>query len=501
MIQRDAVDSATPPMLPVRPSLVRPRVLDPKQPALWLMVGMVAVGAWQLGAMSHEAIAAYPLPALVALLLFGVYAVPFVLVVRSLDYLEQEPTILLAMAFVWGGVVATSQAIPANQAVREIVAKLVTPAFADAWAPAISAPAVEETLKTLGIIAIVLLARAHINSALDGFVYGAMVGLGFQVVENFVYAVNAVIAADNSGDADWFGPLFATFLARGFLAGLWSHTMFSALTGAGIGYAVMRTERSRSHRIGVAALAFAGAWLFHFVWDTPLLMDGSGLGTGGVLAALVLKGLPGLVVVLYLASAAMRREIAYYSDLLTLVNDSRLITADEAKALVRGRTRLAARRHARSLGGLRAAVAVRRLQRTQARFIVELSRSLDGRDPASREASPKETADRRTTVLVRRRHEVLDARERLRALGFEHVNAPEPPQHSALGLLSIVLGLVGVFVPVAAVAAIGLAGAGLLSARRRREVADSWFTDGLIVGSVSLGLWLVSRAISAWGGL
>lgn len=499
MIQREA----TAPVLPVRPVLSRPRVINPRVPAFWLIAGLLAVSTWQLGGMVARAVAAYPLPALVALLLFALYAVPFVLVVRSLDYLEQEPPILLAVAFLWGGVVATSQAIPANQAVRDIVAKLITPSFADAWGPAISAPVVEEVLKALGIVAIVLLARAHINSTLDGFVYGALVGLGFQVVENFVYAVNAVIAADNSGQTDWFSPLFATFLARGFLGGLWSHTMFSALAGAGIGYAAMRTDQSRPRRVAVAALAFAGAWAFHFVWDTPLLMDGFGFGVGGVLAALVLKGLPGLVVVLLLARAAMRREIAYYSDLLTLVNDLRLITPEEAKALVRGRDRLAARRQARSLGGLRASLAIRRLQRAQARFIVELSRSLDGRswlgpDPA--ESPSQEAVDRRTAVLLRRRQEVLDARARLRELGFEHVSGAEPARHGLLGLLSIVIGLAGVFVPVCSVMAIGVAGTGLLRARRRREVADSWFVDGLIVGCVSGALWVLSFVILGSGG-
>ena len=47
-------------------------------------------------------------------------------------------------------------------------------------------------LKTLGVVIIVLVARRQINSVVDGAVYGAFVGLGFQVVEDFIYAVNAV---------------------------------------------------------------------------------------------------------------------------------------------------------------------------------------------------------------------------------------------------------------------------------------------------------------------
>ncbi|MGH3739459.1 MAG: PrsW family intramembrane metalloprotease, partial [Micromonosporaceae bacterium] len=336
----------------VRPLPLTPaRVLDPRLPAFWLVLGLLGVGGWRIGTLIARAISAYPLPSLVALALFALYTIPFVAVVRSLDYLEEEPPVLLSVAFLWGGLVATSQAIPANAAVRNILATLVSPRFADVWGPAISAPIVEEILKLLGVVAIVLLAARHVNSVLDGFVYGALVGLGFQVVENFVYAVNAVGSADHAGSSDWVGPLVGSFVARGFLAGLWSHTMFTALAGAGVGYLVTRTDRGRRRRYGIAALAFGGAWAFHFVWDTPWLGDGFGFGIGGVVAVLVLKGLPGLVVVLYLVQQALVHEAAYYSRLLSRVQDLNLVTAAEIPMLVKGRNRLAARRSARSRRG------------------------------------------------------------------------------------------------------------------------------------------------------
>jgi RsiW-degrading membrane proteinase PrsW (M82 family) len=466
---------------------VRGWAIDPRLPAFWLVAGLLGFGAWRVGGMIHRAISFYPLPALAALVLFALYAIPFVLVVRSLDYLEEEPPVLLAVAFGWGGLVATSFAIPANAAVRNIVANLTSPGFADSWGPAISAPPVEETLKLLGVIAIVLLARQQINSTLDGFVYGALVGLGFQVVEDFVYAVNAVAQADHAGHNDWVSPLVGTFLARGFLGGLWSHTMFTALAGAGVGYALTHLQRRWIRRIGFAVLASAGAWAFHFVWDSPLLLEGFGFGLGGVLAVVVLKGLPGLVVVLLLVRAALHHEAAFYSKLLLRVSDHRLITEDEVAVLVKGRNRLAARRYARSRRGVRAAAAMRRLQRAQARYAVELSRHAHGRAEAA--------GSRRTTALKKREYDVSEARQRLRDLGIERVSLPELAPHTWTGLLSIGLGLLGVVVPAVALPAVGLALAGLWRARRRRALPDSWYVDGLMVSGIGLTLWMVSYVL------
>jgi protease PrsW len=461
-----------------------------------LAAGLIAVGGWQIGSLIHRAISAYPLPSVVALCLFALYAVPFIGVIRTLDFLEEEPPVLLGVGFLWGGVVATSQAISANAAVRNILANLESPTFADTWSPAISAPLVEELLKACGVLVIVLLAGVQINSTLDGFVYGALVGLGFQVVEDFVYAVNAVIEAERAGSTDWLTPVVTTFLTRGLLGGLWSHTMFTALAGAGIGYAMTHSERRWGRRIAVAVLAFAGAWAFHFVWNTPLLLDGFGFGVSGVLAVVVLKGLPGLVVVLLLVRGALRHEAGYYADLLRQVRDLSLITPDEVSVLVKGRNRLAARRYARSRYGRRAAAAVSRLQRAQAKYAVELSRHLHG----AVDDIPDAPAARRTTALKRRESEVRAARRRLRALGMEQVSLPTPVPHTLIGALSVLFGLFGVIVPAGLLVGFGLAGAGLYLARRRRVVPDSWLSDGLMVSTIAAVLWLLSVAIFDVGG-
>jgi hypothetical protein len=162
----------------------------------------------------------------------------------------------------------------------------------------------------------------------------------------------------------------ATFLLRGFLAGVWSHTLFGALAGAGIGYLVVRTDRPRRVRLAGAALCVCGAWACHVLWNAPLFGDGLGNGALALPAVLLLKGLPPLLVILWLVRRAHDREADYYTAKLATLNDPALITPAELAVLRSGSKRSAARWHA----GLRARSAVRRLQRAQARLAVDLSR-------------------------------------------------------------------------------------------------------------------------------
>jgi protease PrsW len=370
-------------------------------PAFWTLLALLAIGGWRVASLVGTAFAAYPVATVVAAILFTLYAVPFVIVARSFDFLEREPPLLLAAALGWGGMVATTTAISGNAAVHDLLAKLVSPAFATSWGPAISAPAIEEGLKTLGVIVVVLVARRQVNSVVDGAVYGAFVGLGFQVVEDFIYAVNAVAIA---GRGDQVGPVIVTFFLRGFIAGLWSHTLFSALAGAGVAYFVVRRNRSMARRLTVALACGLGAWTFHFVWDSPLLADGFGYGGLGVLAALLVKGIPALLMILLLVRAASGSEADFY--LSRLAGDPDIATARELAALRSGRRRMAARRYAYARCGRQGANAVKALQKAQARLAVEMSRG-GGQIPQLRAA-----------VMVQRR--------RLRA--FRHPEATAPPE-------------------------------------------------------------------------
>ncbi|HYN96433.1 MAG TPA: PrsW family intramembrane metalloprotease [Pilimelia sp.] len=409
-------------------------------PAFWLVAALLLVGAVRVATVLHESFSRYPTATVAAVAMFAAYAVPFWAFIDGLDYLEREPPVLLATAFAWGALVATTLAITGGAALHNLIAKAASPRLASAWGSALAGPTIEELVKTLGIVAIVLVARQQVNSVLDGVVYGALVGLGFQVVEDIVYAVNAVALA---GGGDRVDPVVTTFLLRGFLAGLWSHTLFGALAGAGIGYLVVRTDRSMRSRLGAAALALAGAWLCHFVWNSPLFADGLGDGGLGVAAALVAKGAPPLLVIMMLVRAARGREAEYYTAQLAALADHRVASPAELRVLASSRLRAEACRYAHGRAGGRAARAVRRLQRAQAGLAVELSRAGAGADLAA-------------TPAVRRRHgEVLAQRDRLLALGHPEALAPRERRRTIRRWAGTAGGLTVLLVVWAAIRALG----------------------------------------------
>ncbi|WP_433372944.1 PrsW family intramembrane metalloprotease [Actinoplanes sp. CA-142083] len=394
-------------------------------PAFWVIAALLLAGAIRMSQIAGRLASAYPIATAAAVLLFALLAVPFWLVVAELDFLEREPTELLVLALAWGGLVATSVSIPASAALEDLVAKLGSPHFAADWGAALAAPTVEETAKTLGVVAVVLIARSQVNSVLDGVVYGAMVGLGFQIVEDVVFAVGAVALA---GQGDQVQPVIATFLLRGFLSGVWSHTLFGALAGAGIGYLVVRRDRRPAHRVGAALLAFLGAWASHVLWNSPLLGDGLGNGALALLGVLLLKGLPPLLLILLLVRRAHDREADYYVERLGTLRDPEVITPAEIAVLRSGSARAAARRFAGERVGHAGRRAVRRLQSAQARLAVALSR-----DAASN------------------RDEILEQRRVLRELGHpEAITGPRSWRHTASTIVTTAVAIAVLWVALSA---------------------------------------------------
>lgn len=406
-------------------------------PAFWLLAGLLMIGAGQLGMIFGRAFSLYPVATTVDVAVFTLYAVPFLLLVGRFDYIDREPPVLLATAIGWGGLVAPAAAIPGNVAAEELLAKLVSPGFAATWGPALIGPTTEEVLKFLGLVVLALIASGQINSLVDGIVYGAGVGLGFQVVENMVHAVNAVATA---GVGDRVEPVVGVLLVRGFLGGPWSHTLFTALAGAGLAYAIVRRgNRGRLARYGMVGLGLAGAWLCHFAWNSPVLSHGFGLGVGGAFLVMLLKGVPVLALVLLLVRVARDREAEYYAAVLAAVDDPRLATPAEVAALRSSPLRRARRRDVYARSGREGVRALRRLQLAQARLAVELSRGSRGAlapvpvpdsDSVPDSVRAQGPGD---PGAGRRRREVLAARHRLLALGAQ-ASRPRPVREALVWL-------------------------------------------------------------------
>jgi hypothetical protein len=285
--------------------------------------------------------------------------------------------------------VATSLALSGNQAVFGLASKLGSPDFAGRWGPALAAPPVEETLKILGVVVLVLIARQQFDSPLDGMVYGALVGLGFQVVEDFIYCINAITLA--GGDAE-VGPVLGTFVVRA-LVGLWSHATYTAIAGYGVGYVASRRDRPLVDRLLVAAGCFAVAYSAHFIWNSPLLTEAFGEGAG-ILLGLLLKGIPVFVLLVVMYRLARRQEATWFRDAVAGEVGTDVLLPEELDELMTLSSRKDVIKMVRRVRGNRAARLVGQLQHAQ----LELGLACSRRGPTA-ERDVEEA--RRTIRLLR----------------------------------------------------------------------------------------------------
>jgi RsiW-degrading membrane proteinase PrsW (M82 family) len=166
--------------------------------------------------------------------------VPLV-VLWFLDRRERETPWLFAVAFLWGGFIATGLALPFNNAILRSVAEWVgrNPFVGDALGPEaalligapLAGPIVEEVTKGLGLVALFVLLRAEFDNMRDGFVCGALIGLGFNWFEAPLYVAQTYAGFGTPGWGMQFGWRYALF-------GFSGHAMFTALFGAGLGLAL-----------------------------------------------------------------------------------------------------------------------------------------------------------------------------------------------------------------------------------------------------------------------
>ncbi len=155
----------------------------------------------------------------IALLGAGAPTLIYTLLIWWLDRYEKEPLHLLVAAFLWGSLPAIVLAI-----LFEVI--LATPFDASPLGPNVAiwglAPLVEEPIKALALVALFLFARREFDGALDGIVYGALIGFGFSMTENLLFFI---------AYPDDFGVLF---WLRGVVFGL-NHAFFTSIVGLTLG--------------------------------------------------------------------------------------------------------------------------------------------------------------------------------------------------------------------------------------------------------------------------
>lgn len=359
-------------------------IVQPREPAFWLLCGLLAIGGWLF--VREQALMSSLTDAwLLSWALMLAYAVPVALIVYRLDLFEREPKSVLGAALIWGGVVATSLAVYANEAWLSVLSKVVTPDVASGWGNAIVAPGVEETLKLMGVVVIFLIASSEFDGIMDGFVYGAMVGLGFTVVEDLSYFI--IAAAAVPGTVDQSGPVLDSFLIRVVGGGLYGHVLFTGLTGLGFAYLVSQRRIRLPRRLAGGVLCIAAGVAAHFVWNSPWMDSvlatsaGSDPSIGQWILYGALKGMPFLILLGVLVLFATRSEEATYRAIVAGEPDPMVIDDAEIRSLRSLWARRAARTAANRALGPAGGQLVGRLQAAQIEYAMVRSSTDSLADP------------------------------------------------------------------------------------------------------------------------
>ncbi len=199
-----------------------------------------------------------PTSLLVALVLVG-FSTLFLTVVLAavwlFDRYDREPLALVAAVVLWGAVPAPFLAVLAEAMLRGVLSLAADgPRLAMATA-ALAAPLVEESLKGVAILGVILFSDQFDNPT-DGVVYGTAVGLGFAMSENLLYSLGAASVSPHH--------VAQVVLAR-TLTSAGVHAVTSSLLGGALGIAYL--SRRWWSRLLAAGGGLLGAMVLHGAWN------------------------------------------------------------------------------------------------------------------------------------------------------------------------------------------------------------------------------------------
>lgn len=323
------------------------RLWQPRNPAYWLYVWLVANGALLFATGVSQATVEQS-SIVIAFVLNALYALIYVHFFARADRYEREPARLAALAFFFSGLVSTWLiAAPANEALFSLYSKWFGVEWASEFGASFAAPLTEETGKLAAVVIAALLARQHVRNTYDGLLLGMFAGLGFQVFENMSYMTGSASGNFNSEPVK---DMLGVFLMRA-TSGLFGHWLWTAIAGAGVGYYLGNAHRTKAHRLMVAGLLLLAAMVAHGLFDAALSL-------GPI--ALPLASALGVTCFMLVLRFTERRTREFVSDLLADDVAAGHVTDEELTYLTAGvRDR---RRHLRDIKRNEGKDAARRAQ-------------------------------------------------------------------------------------------------------------------------------------------
>jgi len=184
-------------------------------------------------------------------------------VVRRMDRNHKEPWRLVLVAAAWGAIVATSLVVWGETVWEQSAQHALVPGPGLDTSLAFMAGILEELSKGVAVLLLFLVMRNEFDDVVDGIVYGAAVGLGFNYLESISYMTNvySIFAPEGAGGVaagvQWYG--------RQVLGLFFGHATYTAFIGAGVGIA-RQLPNMRQKVIAIVA-GFIVAIAGHFAWD------------------------------------------------------------------------------------------------------------------------------------------------------------------------------------------------------------------------------------------
>jgi RsiW-degrading membrane proteinase PrsW (M82 family) len=296
------------------------------------------------------------------------------LVIRRLDRNEKEPWRLVLVATAWGAIVSTSLVFWGEALWDLVFTSNLIPGPAADVSSAYSAGIFEELAKGTAVVLLYLVMRDEFDDVVDGIVYGAAVGLGFNFMESIAYMTHlyAVFAPEGAGAqaaaVQWYW--------RQGVGLFFGHATYTALIGAGVGLA-RQLPRLRQ-RVVVITCGFLAAIAGHFAWDAWQAFVLS--GADSALVQILLNHLryalivgPFVAVVLALLAMGLEIEGSALTRHLRAEADSGhgAVRPEEVTVLMSPRQRFGARMAALVNGGPGAYLRLSRLQSAQLDLAME----------------------------------------------------------------------------------------------------------------------------------
>lgn len=295
-------------------------------------------------------------------------------VVRRLDRNEKEPWRLVMVAFAWGAIVSTSLVVWAEALWDGFAGQRLLPGPALDISTAYSAGIWEELAKGVAVLLLYLVMRAEFDDVVDGIVYGAAVGFGFNFMESITYMTHLYAAFSPQGAGTGALAASAQWYGRQVLGLFFGHATYTALVGAGIG--VARQLPRLGQRVLSILAGFLVAIAAHFAWDawaaffpisnSPFALVEVHLRTLTMQGPFTAVVLVLLAMGLQIEGSALRRQLAAEA-----AGNLGTVLPEEVPVLIRPGQRLRARLQALGRGGPGAYFRLHHLQRAQLHLAME----------------------------------------------------------------------------------------------------------------------------------